>query len=488
MGGGVTDAQLLARARAGETEAYVDLFARHHQHAVAAAREFAGPDAADDIVAEAFVRILACIDEGGGPRQSFETYLDVTLHRAAAIHLRHHPVPTESVSLASGSEGSIAVPEATVLDPSDPRAARTPALQTFALLAPRAQLALWLREVEEVPASEVAELLGIDASQVDELARRAATALGQQHPGFVTAHLLPLLAAAPISASHRLAAVPASLDEGEFSDAIVLPPSRRWLPGLVAAAAIGVVGVLAVSFLGRGPVEESSHQEAAVAPPSIGQPGTVAPGFNGGRIAPALLGGRLGANPATTTTDERPATTRARAATEDEIAPPVESPAAQSTSPQEAAPTDPPTTEAPEVSSPANDALRSPAKVTVAGVATLDDPGRHTVSFVVDAASESTARVVVTGEEAVIESVGGGASCAVAGSAATCTLPANQSVQLTVTVSMPYGGTVSVSVPGGESSASASVEVAAPASASLDEPTPTPAGAPDEDGADNAAN
>ena len=80
----VTDAELMDRARTGDTAAYADLHRRHHSAAMATARHLGrDPHDVDDLVNEAFVRVLAALRRGGGPTVAFRPYLLTTLRRIA---------------------------------------------------------------------------------------------------------------------------------------------------------------------------------------------------------------------------------------------------------------------------------------------------------------------------------------------------------------------------------------------------------------------
>src|ERR1700710_1337520 len=70
------DAELMAAVRAGRTEAYGVLYRRPAAAARAQARQLTGCAAeADDLVAEAFTKLLATLLGGGGPDTAFRAYL-----------------------------------------------------------------------------------------------------------------------------------------------------------------------------------------------------------------------------------------------------------------------------------------------------------------------------------------------------------------------------------------------------------------------------
>src|SRR2546430_11321812 len=77
------DAALLAATRAGDTEAFGRLYRRH----VGAARRLAASlatdrGAAEELVSEAFAKVLAVLQRGGGPDAAFRAYLHTALRNA----------------------------------------------------------------------------------------------------------------------------------------------------------------------------------------------------------------------------------------------------------------------------------------------------------------------------------------------------------------------------------------------------------------------
>src|ERR1700693_6617902 len=62
-------------ARAGESRSYEKFYVGHPPAARRLACSMVPPDVADDIVAEAFARVLAAIRAGGGPNHAFRGYL-----------------------------------------------------------------------------------------------------------------------------------------------------------------------------------------------------------------------------------------------------------------------------------------------------------------------------------------------------------------------------------------------------------------------------
>src|SRR5829696_6017064 len=71
-----SDAELIAQVRAGNSEAYGLLYRRHAQSAQVLARRLTGsPAEADDVVAEAFTKLLVTLRRGGEPDAAFRAYL-----------------------------------------------------------------------------------------------------------------------------------------------------------------------------------------------------------------------------------------------------------------------------------------------------------------------------------------------------------------------------------------------------------------------------
>ena len=72
---GPGDAELIAAVRGGDVDAYGELFARHVDAARRLARQIAGPSDADDLVSDAFTKVLLVLQRGGGPDLAFRAYL-----------------------------------------------------------------------------------------------------------------------------------------------------------------------------------------------------------------------------------------------------------------------------------------------------------------------------------------------------------------------------------------------------------------------------
>ncbi|MGL4257700.1 MAG: RNA polymerase sigma factor, partial [Microbacterium sp.] len=78
-----SDAELVQATRDGDRLAFATLWQRHAEAARRAARAVAWSTDPDDLVSEAFTRILRATQLGGGPTEAFRPYLFVTIKNVA---------------------------------------------------------------------------------------------------------------------------------------------------------------------------------------------------------------------------------------------------------------------------------------------------------------------------------------------------------------------------------------------------------------------
>src|SRR3546814_12492326 len=83
-GDGPSDADLIDLSRAGDSEAFGELWRRHYVSGVSVARSITSTFDADDLVQEAFSRIFQSVRRGGGPTGSFRAYLFTSIRNTAA--------------------------------------------------------------------------------------------------------------------------------------------------------------------------------------------------------------------------------------------------------------------------------------------------------------------------------------------------------------------------------------------------------------------
>src|SRR6195952_2946633 len=176
----LTDPELISLVRGGDVTAYGTLFARH----VDAANRLAGmlvsgPDA-DDLVSEAFGKVLNVLLGGGGPAVAFRAYLLTAVRRLHVDKVRSIQRAAPTGDLTPYDRG-VPFPDTAVAGFEGGAAAKA-----FASLPERWQLVLWHLEVENQKPADIAPLLGMSANSVSALAYRAREGLRQ---AFLTMHL-----------------------------------------------------------------------------------------------------------------------------------------------------------------------------------------------------------------------------------------------------------------------------------------------------------
>lgn len=169
-----SDPELIRAVRSGDAGAYGILFERHGAAARCLALQFVrSPPDAEDVVAEAFTRVLSVISKGAGPTAAFRPYLLATVRRIAFDQLRRQRAQ---------------VPADEVPDPGDPFA--DPAIaslehslvrRAFMSLPERWTAVLWHTEIEQSRPAEIALLFGLTPNGVAALSYRAREALRQAY-------------------------------------------------------------------------------------------------------------------------------------------------------------------------------------------------------------------------------------------------------------------------------------------------------------------
>ncbi|GAA4518425.1 hypothetical protein GCM10023160_00440 [Brachybacterium paraconglomeratum] len=165
----MTDEELLAAVRAGDTGAYAALYRRHLGAALAQARRLVGSHDGQDVAQEAFLKVLRAITGGGGPHDRFAAYLMRVVHNEAVDRLRRtREASVDDVEAleATYSSASAAVTGGEQLD-------RDLVLTAFSALPQQWQRILWLTEVDGLAPREVAPQLRRSPNAVAQLSRRA---------------------------------------------------------------------------------------------------------------------------------------------------------------------------------------------------------------------------------------------------------------------------------------------------------------------------
>lgn len=175
----LSDPELISRVRDGDVDAYGTLFVRHVDAATRLARMLAGPGDVDDLVSDAFMKVLNVLLGGGGPDVAFRAYLLTALRRLHVDRFRSTQRLTPVDDLTPYDSG-VPFTDTAVAGFEGGAAARA-----FASLPERWQMVLWHLEVENQKPADIAPLLGMSANSVSALAYRAREGLRQ---AFLTMH------------------------------------------------------------------------------------------------------------------------------------------------------------------------------------------------------------------------------------------------------------------------------------------------------------
>jgi RNA polymerase sigma factor (sigma-70 family) len=175
-GNGLSDTALIAAVRSGDTTAYGGLYERHLAAAKRAATYLVSTAAErEDLVAEAFTRVLQVLRSGRGPIHDFRPYLLVTMRHAAINAARRNPSTALYAELPDAYQ-----PPATD-DPISARLTGNEAASAFAGLPERWRMVLWHTEVEGASPAAIAPQLGMTPNGVAALAYRAREGLKQAY-------------------------------------------------------------------------------------------------------------------------------------------------------------------------------------------------------------------------------------------------------------------------------------------------------------------
>jgi RNA polymerase sigma factor (sigma-70 family) len=160
-----SDTELIESARSGDTSAFAELWRRHFRPAARVARQFTSIDA-DDLVSEAYARILQRVLAGGGPTGAFRPYLYTTIRNLASTWgAASRDIQVDMIEDFEDER----IPD----DPAAYALDRTLTARAFRGLPERWQTVLWYTEVEGMDPHEVAPLMGISANSVAALSYRA---------------------------------------------------------------------------------------------------------------------------------------------------------------------------------------------------------------------------------------------------------------------------------------------------------------------------
>lgn len=125
---------------------------------------------ADDLVAEAFLRVLGAIKRGHGPETNARSYLFATMRRIQGEEGRRRSTVQPVDDLGAGAKVR---PDLTAPDHAEAMVDRDAVTEAFRSLPSRWQAVLTLTTVEDLSLDEVAERLGISSGAASVLAFRA---------------------------------------------------------------------------------------------------------------------------------------------------------------------------------------------------------------------------------------------------------------------------------------------------------------------------
>jgi RNA polymerase sigma-70 factor (ECF subfamily) len=184
------DAQLVARLRAGDEEAFVALVARHHASMLRLASSFVSSAAvAEEVVQDTWMGVLRGIDSFAG-RSSFKTWLlRILVNRARTTGVRERrsvaigdAVPAVDASRFDASGAWSSPPQHWVEDSDDRLLAQSLAQriqQGLAELSTRQREVVTMRDVDGLSSREVCEVLDISEANQRVLLHRGRSHLRQ---------------------------------------------------------------------------------------------------------------------------------------------------------------------------------------------------------------------------------------------------------------------------------------------------------------------
>ena len=145
----VGDAELITAVRGGDVSAYGTLFERHVDAARRLARQLTSPSDADDLVSDAFAKVLRVLQNGGGPDLAFRAYLLTAVRRLHVDKIR------AGAKLQTTDDLEKFDPGVPFRDTAVEGFENSAAAAAFASLPERWQLVLWHTEVEGQKPAEV---------------------------------------------------------------------------------------------------------------------------------------------------------------------------------------------------------------------------------------------------------------------------------------------------------------------------------------------
>jgi RNA polymerase sigma factor (sigma-70 family) len=171
-----SDADIMAAVRAGDESAFGLLWQRHEMAALRLARQISSPSNAEDLVSEAFARVLRALRQGAGPDGGFRPYLCATLRNINIDTGRSYHQRVTLTDDEAAFEGEPAASAADVVLDNDLGRA---AWLAWASLPATTRTLLWHLVVEDESPAQIAPLLGTTPNGVSSRAVRARERLRQ---------------------------------------------------------------------------------------------------------------------------------------------------------------------------------------------------------------------------------------------------------------------------------------------------------------------
>ncbi|WP_344056519.1 sigma-70 family RNA polymerase sigma factor, partial [Prauserella halophila] len=304
---GMSDAELIASVRTGQLECYGTLYERHVSAAYNLARQLARTSMeADDLVSDAFSKVLDTLRGGKGPDSAFRAYLLTAVRHGAYDKTRRDKKLDLSEDMATVTTVGGAGAEALTVEFSDTALEgleRTLAAKAYAKLPERWQAVLWHTEIEGATPAEVAPLLGMTANSVSALAYRAREGLRQ---AYLQVHLAEVSASTCHTTADKLGAwtrdglskreraqVEAHLDDCTDCQALAaeLADVNGALRAVIAPLVLGGGALGYLALAGGGKAAAATAIGAGTAAGSAGAAGGAAGGAGGsGGAAGAVAG------------------------------------------------------------------------------------------------------------------------------------------------------------------------------------------------------
>jgi RNA polymerase sigma factor (sigma-70 family) len=175
---GHSDIELVELTRTGDNEAFGELWERHRRAGLRAAAAMTNDHDPEDLLQEAFLRILTAIRSNHGPREVFRPYLYSVL-RSISMKWKSPYEAIEDIDSIDPLRGPSHTFENQVID-------ATITGRAFASLRTEWRTVLWYSEIEGMPPRDIAPLLGMSANATASLIYRAREGL---RTSWLQAHL-----------------------------------------------------------------------------------------------------------------------------------------------------------------------------------------------------------------------------------------------------------------------------------------------------------